>query len=52
LISAAAQPVTSAQGLQKMMLAGAIGKPLAMTVLRAGALVDVIAVPNELVAAD
>lgn len=52
LLSAAGQPVTGAQILQKMMLAGAIGKPLAMTVLRAGALVDVIAVPDELPATD
>ena len=48
LLNAAGQPVTSAQTLQKLMLADAIGKPLALTVLRAGALVDVIAIPVEL----
>jgi S1-C subfamily serine protease len=49
LLSAAGEPVSSAQSLQRIMLADAIGKPLALTALRAGALVDVIAVPVELV---
>jgi S1-C subfamily serine protease len=48
LISAANEQVTSALVLQKLMLADAIGKPLALTVLRGEALVDVIAVPVEL----
>ena len=52
LLSAGDSAVTSAQGLQKLMLAGAIGKPLALTALRQDALVDVIAVPVELTAAD
>jgi S1-C subfamily serine protease len=51
LISAGGQPVEKAQDLQRLMFADAIGKPLAITVLRNGALVDVIAEPSELVAA-
>jgi S1-C subfamily serine protease len=51
LVSAAGQPVTSAQDLQRLMFAEAIGKPLEITVLRNGALVDVIAEPAELAAA-
>jgi S1-C subfamily serine protease len=52
LLQAAGQPTTSAQALQKLMLADAIGKPLAITVLRSDALVDVIATPVELPAPD
>jgi S1-C subfamily serine protease len=48
LLSAGDQPVVSAQTLQKLMLADAIGQPLALTALRADALVDVIAIPVEL----
>jgi S1-C subfamily serine protease len=48
LLSAANEPVVSAQALQRLMLADAIGKPLALTALRADALVDVITVPIEL----
>jgi S1-C subfamily serine protease len=51
LVSAAKKPVTTAQDLQRLMFAEAIGKPLEITVLRNGALVDVIARPSELVAA-
>ncbi|MDI2131363.1 S1C family serine protease [Yinghuangia seranimata] len=40
-------PVGDAQGLQRSMFANAIGVPLAITVLRNGAMVDVIAVPGE-----
>ena len=36
------------QGLQRLMLGPAIGTRLAVTVLRKGAFVDVIAVPTEL----
>ena len=43
---------SSAQTLQRLMLGDAIGQPLALTVLRADALVDVIATPVELDAAD
>ena len=51
LLSAGASPVTRAQDLQRLMLSEAIGRPLAVTVMRNGALVDVIAEPAELVAA-
>ena len=51
LVSAAGKPVASAQDLQRLMFAEAIGRPLEITVLRNGALVDVIAEPSELVAA-
>ena len=51
LLSAAGKPVAVAQDLQRLMFAEAIGKPLAITVMRNGALVDVIAEPSELVAA-
>lgn len=48
LLSAAGEAVAGAQALQRIMLADAIGQPLALTALRANALVDVIAVPVEL----
>jgi S1-C subfamily serine protease len=51
LVSAAGRPVTTAQDLQRLMFGDAIGKPLEITVLRNGALVDVIAEPSELAAA-
>jgi S1-C subfamily serine protease len=51
LISAGGRPVGAAQDLQRLMFSEAIGKPLAITVMRNGALVDVIAEPSELVAA-
>jgi S1-C subfamily serine protease len=51
LVSAAGKPVTNSQDLQRLMFAEAIGRPLEITVLRNGALVDVIARPAELVAA-
>jgi S1-C subfamily serine protease len=51
LISAGGRPVQKAQDLQRLMFGDAIGQPLAITVMRNGALVDVIAAPSELVAA-
>jgi S1-C subfamily serine protease len=51
LVTAARRPVAAAQDLQRLMFAEAIGKPLEITVLRNGALVDVIAQPSELAAA-
>ena len=42
---------TASQDLQRQMFSDAIGQPLAITVMRNGALVDVIAEPTELVAA-
>jgi S1-C subfamily serine protease len=50
LISAAGIPVASSQDLQRLMFADAIGRPLPITVMRNGALVDVIVEPSELVA--
>jgi S1-C subfamily serine protease len=51
LVAAAGKPVTAAQDLQRLMFGEAIGRPLEITVLRNGALVDVIAMPSELAAA-
>ena len=51
VLSAGGQPVGRAQSLQRLMFADAIGRPLPITVMRNGALVDVIAEPAELVAA-
>jgi S1-C subfamily serine protease len=51
LVSAGGRPVTTAQDLQRLMFSDAIGRPLEITVLRNGALVDVIAEPSELSAA-
>jgi S1-C subfamily serine protease len=48
LLSANGEAVTSAQSLQRLMLGDAIGEPLALTVLRSEALVDVIVTPEEL----
>jgi S1-C subfamily serine protease len=51
LLMAAGKPVEKAQDLQRLMFDEVIGKPFAITVMRNGALVDVIAQPSELVAA-
>jgi S1-C subfamily serine protease len=51
LLTVAAKPVAVSQDLQRLMFDEAIGRPLAITVMRNGALVDVIAEPSELVAA-
>ena len=51
LLTVAGKPVAVAQDLQRLMFSEAIGHPLAITVMRNGALVDVIAEPSELVAA-
>lgn len=48
LLTVGGATVASAQDLQRLMFAEAIGKPLAITVMRNGALVDVIAEPSEL----
>jgi S1-C subfamily serine protease len=48
LLSAAGLPTVDARSLQRLMFAAAIGKPLQLTVLRNGAMVDVIAEPIEL----
>ncbi|MGH3150826.1 MAG: S1C family serine protease, partial [Streptosporangiaceae bacterium] len=51
LLTVAGQPVGVSQDLQRQMFSEAIGRPLPITVMRNGALVDVIAEPTELVAA-
>jgi S1-C subfamily serine protease len=51
LLTVGGHEVAAAQDLQRLMFAEAIGQPLAITVMRNGALVDVIAEPSELVAA-
>jgi S1-C subfamily serine protease len=51
LLSVGGKPVAVSQDLQRQMFSDAIGQPLAVTVMRNGALVDVIAEPTELVAA-
>jgi S1-C subfamily serine protease len=48
VLTAGGGPVRDAQGLQRLMFAEAIGRPLQITVTRNGALVDVIAEPVEL----
>jgi S1-C subfamily serine protease len=48
LLSANGEAVTSAQSLQRLMLGDTIGEPLALTVLRSEALVDVTVTPEEL----
>ena len=48
VLTAGGAPVSQAQSLQKLMFADAIGRPFPITVLRNGAMVDVIAEPVEL----
>jgi S1-C subfamily serine protease len=48
VLSAGREPVASAQSLQRLLFAEAIGATLPLTVLRNGAMVDVLAVPTEL----
>jgi S1-C subfamily serine protease len=51
LLTVGGKPVAVSQDLQRLMFSEAIGRPLAITVMRNGALVEVIAEPSELVAA-
>ena len=48
VLSVARSQVADAQGIQRQLFDEAIGKPLAVTVLRNGAMVDVFATPIEL----
>jgi S1-C subfamily serine protease len=48
VLTAGRAAVADAQSLQRLLFDEAIGKPLPITVLRRGAMVDVIAVPTEL----
>ncbi|MEU7531019.1 trypsin-like peptidase domain-containing protein [Saccharothrix sp. NPDC042600] len=50
VLSVARTEVRDAQGIQRQLFAEAIGLPLPVTVLRNGAMVDVIATPTELTA--
>jgi S1-C subfamily serine protease len=50
LLTAAGKPVESVQALLRLMLGPAIGARLPITLLRKGALVDVVAIPAELAA--
>ena len=49
ILTVAGETVDDAQALQRRMFADAIGTPLAITTFRNGAMVDVIAMPTELV---
>jgi S1-C subfamily serine protease len=48
LLDVGRRPVQDAQGIQRQLFGEAIGVPLPVTVLRNGAMVDVVAVPTEL----
>ena len=48
VLTAGRSPVADAQSLQRLLFAEAIGRPLPITVMRHGAMVDVIAEPIEL----
>jgi S1-C subfamily serine protease len=48
VLEAGRAPVAAAQSLQRLLFAEAIGEPLPVTVVRSGAMVDVVAVPSEL----
>ena len=52
VLSAGRAPVAAAESLQRLLFADSIGTPLPLTVLRNGAMVDVIAVPIELSGSD
>jgi S1-C subfamily serine protease len=48
VLSAGRSPVSNAQSLQRLLFTEAIDRPLPLTVYRNGAMVDVIAIPDEL----
>ena len=48
ILNAGGQPIQSVQALQRLMLGPAIGSRLPVTMLRRGALVDVVITPTEL----
>jgi S1-C subfamily serine protease len=48
VLSAGRRPVADAQSLQRLLFGDAVDVPLPLTVLRNGAMVDVIALPTEL----
>jgi S1-C subfamily serine protease len=48
VLSAGGRPVASAESLQKLLFADAIGAPFPIAVLRSGAVLEVTAVPREM----
>lgn len=48
ILTVGRQPVVDAQSLQRLLFADAIGRPTPVTVVRKGAMVDVVTVPTEL----
>jgi S1-C subfamily serine protease len=48
VLTVAGTPVGDAQSLQRLLFADAIGRPMAITVVRKGAMVDVVTMPSEL----
>ena len=48
VLSAQGRPVSSAESLQKLLFADAIGEPFPLTVLREGKVVTIVAVPSEM----
>jgi serine protease Do len=51
VLNAGRRPVASAESLQKLLFADAMGRPFPITVQRNGAAVDVIAIPREMTTA-
>jgi S1-C subfamily serine protease len=49
LLTVGRKQITDAQSIQRQLFGEAIGAPLPITALRNGAMVDVIAIPAELV---
>ncbi len=49
IVSAAGTPIEDVQALQRLLLGSAIGSRTQISVLRRGAFVDVVAIPEELV---
>lgn len=49
VLSAHARQVSSAESLQKLLFAEAIGEPFPLTVLREGKVLDIVAIPEEMV---
>ena len=49
VLSVGRRAVSDAQGIQRQLFSDAIGAALPVTALRSGAMVDVIAVPSELI---
>ncbi|MBT2513907.1 S1C family serine protease [Arthrobacter sp. ISL-30] len=48
VLSAQGRPVSSAESLQKLLFAEAIGEPFPLTVLREGKVANIVAIPSEM----